>query len=60
MVEVEFNMDANEETIAAANAAKATPLKPLGKKLQQPRVSFICCIQGWHIILSSITQACHN
>jgi hypothetical protein len=26
MVEVEFNIEANEDTIAAANAAKAKPL----------------------------------
>ena len=31
MVEVEFNIEANDETIAAARAAKATPLKPTGK-----------------------------
>ena len=31
MVEVEFNMDANEDTMAAANAAKANPLSPEGK-----------------------------
>ena len=31
MVEVEFNMDANEDTMAAANAAKANPLRPEGK-----------------------------
>ena len=29
--DVEFNIDANEDTIAAANAAKAKPFKPEGK-----------------------------
>ena len=31
IVEVEFNMEAKEETIAAASAAKANPLRPEGK-----------------------------
>ena len=30
MVEVEFSMEANEETIAAANAASTKPFKPVG------------------------------
>ena len=31
MVEVEFNIEANEETMAAARAAKANPFRPTGK-----------------------------
>ena len=31
IVEVEFNIDANELTMAAAKAAKASPFKPTGK-----------------------------
>ena len=31
MVEVEFSIDANEDTIAAVRAAKATPFNPLGR-----------------------------
>ena len=31
MVEVEFNIEAKEETIAAANAANATPFNHVGK-----------------------------
>jgi hypothetical protein len=30
MVEVEFNIEAKEETIAAANAARIKPLMPTG------------------------------
>ena len=30
IVEVEFNMEAKEETIAAANAAKTNPFNPVG------------------------------
>ena len=32
IVDVEFNIDANEETIAAVKAAKAKPFNPAGKK----------------------------
>ena len=32
MVEVEFNIEAREDTIAAAKAANAKPFKPAGKK----------------------------
>ena len=31
IVEVEFNIEAKEDTIAAAKAAKATPFNPVGK-----------------------------
>ena len=31
IVEVEFNMEANEDTMAAAKAAMATPFNPVGK-----------------------------
>ena len=31
IVEVEFNIEAKEETMAAVNAAKAIPLNPVGK-----------------------------
>ena len=31
IVEVEFNMEASDETMAAVNAATATPFKPEGK-----------------------------
>ena len=30
IVEVEFNIEARDETIAAVRAAKASPLKPVG------------------------------
>ena len=33
IVEVEFNIDAREDTIAAVRAAKAKPLIPAGTKL---------------------------
>ena len=32
IVEVEFNIEANEETIAAARAARISPLNPTGIK----------------------------
>ena len=31
IVDVEFNIDAKDETMAAANAAKANPFRPVGK-----------------------------
>ena len=31
MVEVEFSIEANDETIAAVNATKANPFNPVGK-----------------------------
>jgi len=31
MVDVEFNIEARDDTMAAARAAKATPFSPVGK-----------------------------
>ena len=31
MVDVEFSMDANDDTMAAVNAANARPLRPVGR-----------------------------
>ena len=33
MVDVEFNMEANEDTIAAAKAARTNPFNPVGTKV---------------------------
>ncbi len=33
MVDVEFSMEANEDTMAAANAARTNPLMPTGIKV---------------------------
>lgn len=44
MVEVEFSIDAKEDTIAAARAAKATPFKPTGKNCNNQGLCFISLI----------------
>ena len=43
MVDVEFNIDAKDDTIAAAKAAKATPFKPTGKNCNNHGYALSAC-----------------
>ena len=43
MVDVEFNIEASEDTIAAANAAKATPFNPTGKNCNNQGYALSAC-----------------
>ena len=43
IVDVEFNIEANEETMAAAKAAKATPFKPVGKNCNNHGYALSAC-----------------
>ncbi len=43
MVDVEFSIEANDDTIAAAKAAKATPFKPVGKNCNNQGYALSAC-----------------